>query len=492
MKFGAGVFRYQPARGANDWIIIELRNRPDEVPAHPQPPGIVTPTALAFGDQLIGVMGVRRIVTVVNRSARFPMRATAALNLTATPFQILQDDCTGRTIAPLGNCLVTVGFTPATPGPKEARLVISVPPGIDQTVPLSGRGWTMDPNLRFSLSVIEFGEQAIGTGGAPVEITITNIGLPGALQLALGTPGSVGAPAEFVIDSSTCPQVLAAGSKCTFRVAFRPSGTGTRTNVVVSNSDIGGLILRGRGIEGPGVVLYGKRETRLLIPPYCGIGTLDVPVKTILGPLFGYEFGSCLEKINGQGPGPILRDQLTLVPGGAKLFDDDAGVAFSLSSDLRITIEESLPRNRTMVKKQELTGSSDFGLPSEFLVASPAGVFETDLHVFTADGRRVGLNYGTGEYAVGIAGARQGGAGNPNEWISIPDDVSAFAVIDATRAMEAAKAKGMKKLDVEVSLTIVHFDANGVPTEVRQPFRFQLGLNQPKTTSVLIPALDLC
>ncbi len=263
---------------------------------------------------------------------------------------------------------------------------------------------------------------------------------------------------------------------------------------------IGKLSLK--GIDGrlpeigqAGVVVYGKRETRTvgglgIIPeriPSCGIGTLHgLPMffldRLLVGlhtiPIFNPEFGSCLFKVGDL-------DHFTLVPGGAAHLDDDAGVEFSLSPDFVLSIRES-PRSRTVVRMETSADIGFGGLPGT-VIGTIDKTLPVDLRVVAADGRSVRRNHSTGVYELEIPGARAGDVHTPHQWISFPDDVPAFFVVDASEAATRARALGVQSLDIEAIVSIIHYDASGAVSELQAPVVFMLSLDQPTTSPTGIP-----
>ena len=127
-----------------------------------------------------------------------------------------------------------------------------------------GRGvWqTGLPNSGTTLSAataspasITFPAQAVGTGGTPQSVTLTNTG-----TVAL-TPGSIsinGNSQDFFATGCT-GQSIAAGSSCTIQVTFTPQATGVRlAQMIVAANISGGQLavgLSGTGVASSGVSL---------------------------------------------------------------------------------------------------------------------------------------------------------------------------------------------------------------------------------------------
>jgi len=252
------------------------------------------------------------------------------------------------------------------------------------------------------------------------------------------------------------------------------------------------------GLGKTGVVVYGKRETHTIggiIPthiPSCGAGTIHGAAmffldrlligNSLIPPIFNPEFGSCLFKVGDL-------DSFTLQPGGPPYVDDNAGIELSLDADLVLTIHES-PRSRTVVSMEtdvdvDITGLSMTSVGTGLDVSLPV-----DLTVSTPDGRRVVRNHTTGTYEFEIAGARAGDVHTPHQWISFPDDVPVSFVVDASEAVARARARGVQRLDIQAVVSVVHYDADGVPSDVGTPLTMTLDLDHPTSAAVPVGQAD--
>jgi hypothetical protein len=98
--------------------------------------------ALDFGDQVVGETSNPRSVTVTNPGTgplylnSIEMRGENWRN-----FSIVEDTCTGKTIAPNRSCIVDVRFTPTATGDSRASLVLTDnAQDSPQKVGLTGKG----------------------------------------------------------------------------------------------------------------------------------------------------------------------------------------------------------------------------------------------------------------------------------------------------------------------------------------------------------------
>jgi hypothetical protein len=106
-----------------------------------------------------------------------------------------------------------------------------------------------------------------------------------------------------------------------------------------------------------------------------------------------------------------------------------------------------------------------------------------DLHVFGADGRHVGPNPATGEYDMQIEGAHAGGIGTSSQWISIPDDVPATVVVDASKLVASAAALGLPLPELSATVSFTHYDAAGNASDSAPAFEFRPTSTQPASTA---------
>ncbi len=239
-----------------------------------------------------------------------------------------------------------------------------------------------------------------------------------------------------------------------------------------------------------GIIIYQKREVRrfLGIPvhhPFCG--SIHGFPQSFLDTLFGYEFGSCLEKVNNVNLFPAInaaRGNFTLRPGDS-FHDAIANVTFTLNDGGVLTVSGT-ERSKAVVSMESRINVQPGGPPT--VSGGPDHFYPVDLHVYALDGRHVGPDYATGEYEIGIDGAYVGGALTPAQWISLPDDVKANYVIDASQAVASARDAGLQSLSIEATVSMFRYDANGTRGKLEDyPVHIELNLDQEVSTPVTIP-----
>jgi hypothetical protein len=337
------------------------------------------------------------------------------------------------------------------------------------------------PIVPITVDSSPFTYQNTEAGRVQVEILGGNINTP----IHIGTDGREEAAGRDV--------VLDPGESVT--VTYTSAPTMRRVSCSPESAPRGCLVSAALGLGKTGVVVYGKRETYETYStngglvgvhiPSCGAGTIHGAAMLFLDrllvgngppPVFNPEFGSCLFKLGSL-------DEFTLVPGGPPLSLDDAGVELSLGADLVLSIHES-PRSRTVINMETDVDIDFGGLPLTSVGRGIDGSLPVDLAVFTPDGRRVQRNHAAGAYEFEIAGARAGDVHTPHQWISLPDDVPVSFVVDASEAVARARASGVQRLDVEAVVSVIHYDANGVPSDVGTPLTLKLDLDHPTSAPV--------
>jgi hypothetical protein len=94
-----------------------------------------------FGRQRVGTTSAVHVVYVVNVGGA-PLTVTTVAITGLDPGDFAESDrCTDANIGMMGECSISVRFTPLTTGTRSATLVIvDNAPGSPQTVPLSGQG----------------------------------------------------------------------------------------------------------------------------------------------------------------------------------------------------------------------------------------------------------------------------------------------------------------------------------------------------------------
>ncbi|HYA24647.1 MAG TPA: FG-GAP-like repeat-containing protein, partial [Terriglobales bacterium] len=184
-------------------------------------------TPLSFTDQLVGTISAPQSVTLTNTGST--ALSISSVSVTGQ-FQLSSNTC-GSSVAPGGNCVLSVTFQPQARGTQNGLLGINDSASLKpQVVELTGKGTFVS----LSPTQLTFPAQKVGTKSTPQSVTLTNTG-PTALTIFSVTITKL---EEFTQTNNCVPQV-AAGASCTIEVTFAPTSKGTH-EATVSISDNGG------------------------------------------------------------------------------------------------------------------------------------------------------------------------------------------------------------------------------------------------------------
>ena len=192
----------------------------------------VSPTALAFGSELINVPSAPMTITLTNTgTGSLPITSITLSTPSPNPFS--QTNTCGPSLAAGARCTIIVVFTPLVTGSSMATLSINAGGGAGtQTVALSGIG--VIPSYTVSPASLAFGSQMVNMASAPMSITVANTGtLPLPISSIALSPAS---PNPFA-QTNTCGSSLAAAASCTVSVLFNPNLAGSATATLGINVD---------------------------------------------------------------------------------------------------------------------------------------------------------------------------------------------------------------------------------------------------------------
>lgn len=307
-------------RGGGPWETVRRRRRPlaaaavvavvgtagffglrDGESSPPPPPGRTapprvdpSPAALAFGEQPVGSSSGPIVLRLTNRGRDgLPIRRVA---VSGSDFRIAQDGCSGAgALEPGGECSLSVLFTPASSGPRAARIAVTDAAGRTVgDVPVSGSGMavTTDPEppvdsvppdtadagddsgpeppparLRADRGTVDFGTRRVGAAGGERRVRLANSGGRPARVTGVRLEGS----GSFQLAGGACQgAVLDPGEGCTATVRFAPTEAGRRTGTLVLEHEAEGgrvrVSLRGRGETEPDPGPPPKRAAAAVSP----------------------------------------------------------------------------------------------------------------------------------------------------------------------------------------------------------------------------------
>ena len=247
---------FQPTAAGERSGLLTVSN--NSVPAPPavvltgtgmQPAISVSPASISFGNQSINTSAADQTITVTNTGSA-TLHVSSTLVSGSPGLNVILNNCSGG-VPPAGSCTVEVGFTPPSAGPASATLTI----GSDASngpvsVSLSGTG--VNPVIAtVSASVLNFGNQAVGTQSPTQTISLTNTGTGGITVSGVTLAGDP----DFILVDNGCAGGFAAGITCPIRIAFAPKllGTGSATLTITSNASNNpvSVALSGTGVNPP-------------------------------------------------------------------------------------------------------------------------------------------------------------------------------------------------------------------------------------------------
>ncbi len=171
----------------------------------------VTPSAIAFGNQVVGTTSAATTVTVANTG-------TVALSLssiTATAGFTVAHNCP-TSISAGSSCTASVAFAPAITGAVNGSLFVATSAGT-KSVSLSGTGLAASSLPVATPAALDFGTQSINTTSLPLQVTLSNAG-----GVAV-TVNSVSATTGFAV-TGNC-STLQPGASCSLSVTFTPGSS---------------------------------------------------------------------------------------------------------------------------------------------------------------------------------------------------------------------------------------------------------------------------
>jgi hypothetical protein len=195
----------------------------------------LTPATVDF--ELLRTVGSTIIPhTVTLTNAGYAQLNVAGVTLTgANPGDFAQSNNCTPSVAPGGNCVITVTFTPTAQGVRTASVSIADnAAGSPQTVALTGRGTF----LYWAPRDMYMGEEPVGTSSPVYTVKVSNAGTA-PISLYSITIGGVN-PGDFT-QANTCGSSLNPGASCAIEVTFTPTAVGPRLgHVAIQDSAFGG------------------------------------------------------------------------------------------------------------------------------------------------------------------------------------------------------------------------------------------------------------
>ena len=238
-----------------------------------QPPAFaISPTLVAFGNQIVGVTSANSTVTLTNTTGDI----IKVQSITSSdPAFATNADVSGCELGltPGVNCSLWVTFSPTAVQPYSVTLTVQVHdisnPAVtfpSQTITVTGTGTGNVPQIDIGSPIMIFSTTEFTTS-APQTVMISNSGSGPLLISGISLSGSN--PNDYK-ESDNCGLSLAVGASCTISVTFTPPSVGSYpATVVIDDNDPSSpqtITLNGTGVNLPDFVVASSIPS-LAVPP---------------------------------------------------------------------------------------------------------------------------------------------------------------------------------------------------------------------------------
>lgn len=256
-------------------------------------------TSVSMGSELVNQLSSPKVVTLKNAgTGPLAISNIGVGGLNSADFPLTKTCST--TLATGASCTISVSFKPLATGVRDAQIVITDGAGT-QYVTLTGTGLSASsgtPGVSLAHTSVYMGSEYVNTLSTPFSLVMTNSGTG---SLSISSISVAGTNATNFPLSENCPTALAAGSKCTLTIYFKPSATGTRTGSIVIKDNAGTgsqtVALTGTGLSAgtPAVslahtsVYMGSEHVNTLSTPFLlvmtnsGTGSLSIGSISVAG-----------------------------------------------------------------------------------------------------------------------------------------------------------------------------------------------------------------
>ena len=250
----------------------------------------VTPSALSFGNVVVGTTSAAQALTVRNTGTGASGPITVAVTAPfARPAGPAGGTC-GVAVGPGGTCTINVTFAPTAAQAYSGTVTITDGVAIaGSPVALTGTGVAAARTVSVAPSPLAFGSWATGTTSNPMLLTVTNTGnvalAGGTFTLGGGTPQPFArvATGTFPTGAPNCGATLAVGASCSVKVTFAPATaasfsrtlTVAYTGATVTPAPVS---LTGTGVATRAAVTITPNPQTITLPTgtFTGVGTVTL------------------------------------------------------------------------------------------------------------------------------------------------------------------------------------------------------------------------
>jgi 6-phosphogluconolactonase (cycloisomerase 2 family) len=203
------------------------------------PVATLFPATAAFGNVVDNSPSSTQVIEIVSNGSQ--ALSISAIGFSgANPADFTQTNtCQPPTVLnPEKSCSVSITFTPAAAGMRQAMLIVSDnAPGSPQSAALTGTGLTPASGITLAPASLTFASITQGTTSATQTISLTSSGnVPlNISSIVLSGPN----PSDFTITPNGCTKLNVA-SACTINVTFTPLAAGGRSATISISDDAPG------------------------------------------------------------------------------------------------------------------------------------------------------------------------------------------------------------------------------------------------------------
>ena len=194
------------------------------------------PASEDFPGTTVGQSSGSKLVTLTNTGGQgLSLASIVVTGVNAADFVATPNCSLPTVLSPNATCTVSVVFSPAAAGPRQASLAATDnAPGSPQSVILSGLGASPLPAVSLVPGSLSFPSTTQGSTSGAQTVTLTSIG-PGLLHISSVLPGGSN-PGDFQI-ANACSGAYPPGATCDIVVTFAPQGTGQRSADITISDD---------------------------------------------------------------------------------------------------------------------------------------------------------------------------------------------------------------------------------------------------------------
>jgi subtilase family serine protease len=384
----------------------------------------VSPAALAFGNQTVGVKSAAKTSTLSNTTSSAV--TISSVTVTGASSSFVETNNCGASLAANSTCTISVTFDPNGAVAKTATITITDAAGT-QTIDCTGTGIAAG-NVTVNPATIAFGNQTVGVKSAAKTSTLTNS--TGA-TISISSIALSGATSSFA-ETNNCGVSLAASATCTFSVTFDPNGAVAKT-LTITITDAAGT----QTIEATGTGVAAGNVT--VSPATIAFGNQTVGVKS----------GTKTSTLTN-GSGSAITISSIALSGATSSFAETNNCGSSLASGATCTFSVTFDPNGAVAKTFTITITDTAG--TQTIEATGTGVVASGVTVSPA-------TLAFGNQTVGVKSAAK--TSTLTNGTSSAITVSSIALSGATSSFAEAN-NCSSSLASKASCTFsVTFDPNG-------------------------------